>query len=156
MTDSQLRQHCRELIETAEAAYLGTIDASGCPHIRAVSNLRRKQEFPGLAPLFQPHQDDFLIYIATSASSDKIQQVRANPAGCVYYCVPGQFHGVLLEGLLEIAEDLELKRALWQPRWEIFWTGGPEDPDYAALRLRPRRASGWWEDRTFAFSLAQA
>lgn len=156
MTESQLKQRCLELMETAEAACLGTLDASGCPHIRAVSNLRRKQEFPGLAPWFQKHQDDFLVYVATSASSQKIRQIRASPAACVYYCVPSQFHGLVLKGLIEVIEDLGVKRALWQPVWGKFWPGGPQDPDYALLRLRLRQASGWWEDQTFTFSLAQA
>ena len=156
MPDPLFKQQCLELMETSEAAYLGTTDASGCPHIRAVSNLRRKQEFPSLAALFEQHQDDFLIYITTCASSDKIREVRANPKACVYYCIPPQFHGLLLEGLAEVVEDPALRRALWQPDWEKFWTGGPEDPDYIVIRLRPRRASGWWWDKTFAFDLAQA
>ena len=153
MTAQELKQQCLELMEASEAAYLGTLDASGSPQIRAVSNLRRKQEFPSLAPLFQDHTDDFLVYIATNTSSNKLRQVRANPAACVYYCVPSQFHGLMLEGLIEVADDLDLKRALWQPAWETFWTGGPADPDYIVLRLLPRRASGWWWDKTFEFSL---
>ena len=153
MTPRELKQPCLELMETAEAAYLATLDPSGAPHIHAVSNLRRKEEFPALAPLFQGHQDDFLVYITTSTSSNKVQQIRANPAVSVYYCRPLEFHGVMLEGLAEVIDDLELKRTLWQPAWEQFWTGGPADPDYSVVRLRPRRASGWWWDKTFAFSL---
>jgi len=156
MPDSPTKQQCLELMETSEAACLGTVDASGCPHIRGVSNLRRKQEFPSLVPLFEQHRDDFLIHIATSASSDKVREVRANPTACVYYCIPSQFHSLLLEGRAEVLEDPAVRRALWQPEWEKFWTGGPEDPEYVAIRLRPRRASGWWWDKTFAFELAEA
>lgn len=156
MADASLKQQCLELMEASEAACLGTVDASGCPHIRGVSNLRRKQEFPSLVPLFEQHRDDFLIYITTSTSSDKIGEVRANPRACVYYCIPSEFHGLLLEGLAEVVDDAALRRALWQPDWIKFWTGGPDAPEYTVIRLRPRRASGWWWDRTFAFDLAQA
>ena len=153
MPDPLFKQQCLELMETSEAAYLSTLDASGAPQIRAVSNLRRKTEFPALAPLFAEHRDDFLVYIATSTSSNKARQIRANPAVSIYYCRPSEFHGVLLEGQAEVTDDPEVRRALFQPAWRQFWTGGPEDPDYIVLRIRPRRASGWWWDKTFEFSL---
>jgi len=156
MPDPELKQKCLELMETSEAAYLGTIDASGFPRIRAVNNLRRKEEFPGLVPFFQPHRDDFLVYILTNTSSNKMRQIRANPAVSIYYCQPREFHGLMLEGLVEVVEDAGFKRSLWQPGWEMYYPGGPEDPDYAVLRLRPLRASGWWETATFAFDFEQA
>lgn len=155
MEYQELKQNCLELMETSEAAYLATIDASGFPCIRAVTNLRRREEWPGLAPFFEKHRDDFLVYILTNTSSNKVRQVAANPAGSIYYCCPAKFHGLMLEGFIEVVEDDNFKRGFWQPGWERYYAGGPEDPDYALLRLRPLRASGWWEERTFAFSLPQ-
>ncbi len=152
MTDHEFKRQCLELMETSEAAYLATVDAPGSPQIRAVTNLRRRQEFPALAPLFAEHQDDFLVYVATSAASNKRRQIRANPAVSVYYCRPSEFHGVLLEGQAEVMDDPDLKRAVWQPAWGTYWTG-PADPDYIVLRLLPQRASGWWWDKTFSFRL---
>jgi phosphatidylethanolamine-binding protein (PEBP) family uncharacterized protein len=55
----------------AEAAYVTTIDPDGFPQTRAMFNLRRKEQFPGLASLFKDHQYDFLVYFTTNTSSLK-------------------------------------------------------------------------------------
>jgi len=144
-----------ELMETAEAVYLNTIDKDGFPNTRALFNLRNKEQYPGLVELFQKHRDDLLIYFSTNTSSRKVQQIRANPAVSVFYCNPKKFHGLMLAGKIEIVADPEIKKALWQEGWEKYYPNGVDDPDFTILRLSPIFARGWYQFGPFEFTLKE-
>lgn len=139
MADNKLGL-CAELLQTAEAAYVTTIDAHGFPETRAMFNLRRAVEYPALITLFKQHDDDLLVYFTTNTSSRKIAQLRANRKASVYYSQPEQRKGLNLTGLLEIVDDMNLKNVLWQEGWERYYPQGPTDPDYTVLRMRPQSA----------------
>src|SRR3990172_5902384 len=87
-----------DLLKTAEAAYVTTIDPDGFPQTRAMFNLRENEQFPGLAALFKDHQKDFLVYFTTNTSSPKIDHIKKNPKVAVYYCKAGEFRGLMLSG----------------------------------------------------------
>jgi len=114
--------------------------------------LRNTEQHPTLSKIFKPHDHDLLIYLATNTSSEKVQQIRDNPAACVYYCVPQEFHSLMLGGTIEIVTDMEMKKKLWQQGWELYYPAGPTDPDYTLLKLTPIKAKGWYKDGPFAFS----
>jgi general stress protein 26 len=154
ITMTELRKHWLDLMETAEVVYLSTLDEAGFPDTRAMYNLRRKSQFPSLAHLFAGHEVDLLIYLGANTSSRKIRHIRANPRVAVYYCDSKLYHSLLLQGMAELVEDGAIKAALWQPGWERYYPGGPEDPDYAVVRLVPTHAKGWWDNKTFDVSLA--
>ncbi len=156
MNGDELKRACVELMETADVAYLSTIGADGYPHTRVVFNLRNREQFPGQAPLFAPHRDDLMIYVSTNTSSSKIHQIEGDPRVSVYYCNPKQFRGVMLAGDIEIVEDPEVKKALWNKGWERYYPAGSGDPDYTVLRLYPKRAAGWYESSRFEFTLGDA
>ena len=61
MNGKEAGQLSIELMEIAEAACLTTIDGHGFPLTRAMFNLRRREQFPGLSGVFGKHQDDFLV-----------------------------------------------------------------------------------------------
>ena len=84
--EKELKQGCLKLMETADTAYLSTVDSDGFPQTRAMVNLRNKEQFPDLASTFQEHEDDLLIYVTTDTASDKFKQIKANPQVSVYFC----------------------------------------------------------------------
>jgi len=127
-----------KLMEIAEAAILTTITPQGLPETRAMLNLRNPQQYPGLRKIFETHSRDFRIYFTTNTSSSKFQQIRQNPHVCVYYCRPEKWHGMMLSGKMEIVADPAVKRAVWQPGWEMYYPQGPDDPDYTLLCLQPK------------------
>lgn len=151
--DENLAAQNRELIESLGEACFTTIGEDGYPQTRAVFNLRCRHRFPSLVHLFQDHQKDLLLYFTTNTGSEKMRQLRANPAVCAFFCRPDQYHGVMLSGRAEIAADPVLKQAIWQPGWEIYYPQGPADPDYTILRLRPLRMKGWLGDHPFDVKL---
>ena len=137
-----IRKVSQQLIETAEAAYLTTIDADGFPDTRAMLNLRNPAQYPGLAEFFSA-RDPFEVYFTTNTSSRKITCIKRNPKASAYYCQPKSFHGLMLGGLIEIVADAEVKHALWQPGWECYYLLGIDDPDHTVLRLSPKFLRGW-------------
>lgn len=139
-----------KLMNEAEVVYLATISEKG-PRIRALVNLRRADLYPGAAKITHA---DFTVYLATSAASDKVADIRANRAVSVYYCDPKTFHGVMLAGTAEVLDDPALKATLWCEGWKIYWPAGVDDPDYVVVRINPDEIKGWWGSVPFAIETA--
>jgi len=129
-----------DLMNAAKAAYLTTIDENEYPETRAMLNLRNIDKYPGLADFFSRH---LMIYFTTNTSSPKVKRIRGNSKACVYYSKPDEWRGLMIAGKLEVVEDMEIKRALWQSNWTMYYPGGLEDPDYAVLCLRPAFFQGY-------------
>lgn len=153
MSENEFRQMCLKLMETCRAAYLTVIDREGFPQTRAMFNLRNKEMWPKLVPIFSKHQGDFMILFTTNTSSEKVPQIQANPKVSVYYCNPDIWQGFTVNGEIEIVNDSELKRSLWHEGWERYYPKGYDDPDHTVLRLFPKLAKGWTGSRTFKFTI---
>ena len=156
MDVEELKTTSVALMETAQAVYLTTNGPGGYPHTRAMLNLRNKEQFPDQVQLFADHQEDLLVYFTTNTSSQKLRQIEADPRVSVYYCNPGQFHGLMLSGDVDILDDSALRHAIWNEGWERYYPGGPDDPDHTVLRLRPRRVVGWYKASRFEFDIGDA
>ena len=141
------------LMEGAQAAYLTNVDEAGFPQTRAMFNLRNKEKWPMLLPLFVDHDDDFMVLFSTNTTSTKTVQMKENPKVSVYYCKPEEWKGMMLSGVIEIVTDLSLKKSLWHDGWEKYYPKGYDDPDHTVLRLFPTAAKGWNQTRTFQFKI---
>ena len=153
MEEKELKQECLNLMETADGVYLSTLGGDGFPHTRMMGNLRNKEQCRIAEELFAGHNEDFLIYMLTGHSSDKMQQIRANSKVSVYICNSAEFHTLLLAGNAEEIDDPDLKKRIWQDEWKIHWPGGPEDPEFIILKLLPEWAKGWYKEGPFEFKL---
>ncbi len=154
MKESEIKQECLKLVESAESMYLGTNGDDGMPQIRMMSNLRNPQSCTK-APkeLFAGLEDSFTAYMITGHSSPKMQEIRINPNVSLYYCKPQEFHTLLLTGTAEEVPDMELKKLIWQDEWAVHWPGGPEDPELVLLKMTPKHAKGWYKEGAFEFKL---
>jgi len=153
MIESELQAACLELMASAPVVYLTAFGSDGYPRIRAMLNLRSRSEYPNHVGLYEGHDDDFMVYLATNTSSGKRVEIEADARVGLYYCRPEAFFGLSLTGDIEIVEDAETKQAVWANGWERYYptTGRADDPDYTLLRLYPIRAHGWRNGRAFAF-----
>jgi general stress protein 26 len=151
MTESEARRVSFELMGSSDMAYVTTIDEDGLPQTRVMFNLRNLKAFPGLMKLYVGHDEDFLVYLGTNTSSEKMSQIHENPSVCVFYCDNEEYRSLMISGRAEIVEDTELKNQIWQHGWEIYYPQGPSDPDYTVLRLLPVKAKGWHRNRPFDF-----
>jgi general stress protein 26 len=151
----EARRACLGVMTESEAVYVTTLDGDGAPVTRAMFNLRRRAQFPGLQSLFTAHDEDLLVHLSTNTSSAKRAQIARDPRVSLYYCILQTFHGVMLGGRIDINEDATLKEALWQEGWEIYFPQGLQDPDYTILSLRPARIRGWLGDTSFDLRVEQ-
>jgi len=155
MKETEIRQLCLELMQFSENVYLATIGSDGFPYVRSVFNLRNSKKFPALTGLFSKHNDDFMVYLSTNTSSEKVSQIKANPSVSVYYCIPEKFRSLMLAGHMEFMDDMKIKKAIWQDGWEMYFPKGVKDPDYTVLRLFPQFARGWYENFAYEFKLRE-
>ena len=153
MEEKDLKQECLNLMETAEAVYLSTIDENGFPQTRSMLNLRNTEQFANLVKMYEGHKDDFLVFLTTGNASSKIQQIKANTKVSVYFCKPNEFLGLMLGGKIEIVTDTAIKKSLWQDGWEMYYPSGVDGPEYTILRLLPAFAKGWYKEGPFEFKL---
>ena len=153
MEEKEAKQVSLELMKVAEAAYLSTINGDGFPETRVMANLRNAEQYPELVELFGESGNDFLVYLTTSASSEKIKQIQANPKASLYFSKVDEIDGLMLAGTIEVADDPKLKKQLWQDGWEIYWPGGVGGAEFTILCLVPEFAKGWHKDTAFEFDL---
>jgi len=147
------KQMAGELIRMAPAAFLTTIDMEGYPQTRALFNLRNREQWPKLIPIFTGHDEDFMVLFTTNTSSSKIRDIQLNRKVSVYYCTPDQARGLMLGGEVEIVSDTELKKAIWHEGWERYYPQGYDDPDHTVLRLFPVVGRGWNQSHTYRFDI---
>ncbi|MDR1809882.1 MAG: pyridoxamine 5'-phosphate oxidase family protein [Prevotella sp.] len=134
---TEKQAECLKVMESASFVELTTIDRNGFPSTRAMLNLRNKQQYPHLAVLYEAEINPLTVYLTTNTSSEKFGEIRQNTKACLYYCEPHAFHGVLLQGTVEIVTDNELRQKAWQKGWETYYPKG--DSDYTLLRFVPER-----------------
>lgn len=93
--------------------------------------------------IVHPTWEGQTLWFATGASSPKVAQLRANPAVDVQFQVaPPDFVHVLVRGRAEVVTDPAEKKRVWDViDYDLsqFWPGGPEDPEYAPVRISPER-----------------
>lgn len=56
---------------------------------------------------------------------------------------PGKDSYVSVAGQAEVVDDLVRKRELWSKFAQAWFPGGPEDPDFALVRVRMTQADYW-------------
>jgi general stress protein 26 len=135
LTPKQLE--CLAVMKTASFVELTTIDRNGFPSTRAMLNLKNEQQYPHLAPLYEAEVNPLTVYLTTNTGSEKFGEIRQNAKACLYYCEPQNFHGILLQGTIEIVTNGELRQKAWQKGWEIYYPKG--DSDYTLLRFVPEK-----------------
>ena len=91
MEEKEAKRVSLKLMKVVQDAYLSTVDGDGFPQARVMSNLRNKEQCRIADELFAGHDEDFLIYMLTGHSSDKMQQIRANSKVSVYFCNFAEF-----------------------------------------------------------------
>ncbi len=136
------------LMEHASVVDLTTIGLDGYPATRAMLNLRNPREYPHLAPLYAEEENPLVVYMTTNTSSEKFRQIEANGRACLYYSDPRAFHGVMLQGTVEIVTDPDLRRRAWRADWAEYYPAGWDD--YTLLRFTPRRLKTYSNYSTLA------
>ena len=122
-----------KFIDARMVVMLGTANLNGTPVIRALINIRNSAIAPHLVGYFK--KDDRLLFI-TNTCSDKIAQIRKNPAASLY-CYDDGFNGLLLTGRVAEVTDTATKDALWDDSWKMYYPDGKDGGDFSVLEFTP-------------------
>ncbi len=93
MGEERARDIALSLIKSNNHALIGTVSINDYPNIKALTKMKND----GLKT----------FYFSTNSISTKVQQIKHNAKGCVYFFDPMLYIGVMLEGTLEITNDLD-------------------------------------------------
>jgi len=103
---------------------------------------------PRVRPMATMLDDDMSVWMATSAKSRKVQQIKKNPKVSLTFVVPPQGdQAVTILGEAVIVKDMEEKKKVWKlAAYDPlrFWPDGPETEDYCVLKIKIKQIE-WWE-----------
>jgi len=103
---------------------------------------------PRVRPVSAMVEDDMSVWVATSAASRKVQQLKKNPkVSLAFVQQPQGDKAATIIGEAEIVEAMEQKKRVWglasyDPLQ--FWPDGPESKDYCVLKINIKQVE-WWE-----------
>jgi general stress protein 26 len=122
MTD-QIKKEALEFARKYPISHLATVE-NGKPVIRVMSVPRI--------------DDDFTIWYATSGTSNKVRQIKAQPGICSLFYNEGKTLRVFARA--EIVDDQAVKDELWQEDWAQYFPKGKNDPNLAIIKAIPEHA----------------
>ncbi|MFX1297389.1 MAG: pyridoxamine 5'-phosphate oxidase family protein [Promethearchaeota archaeon] len=133
MKKKDLKEFILDLITRIKGAFLITIDEEGLPYIRSIENLRNLDKFPPSSKVFIDKLDNFLVYISTNTSSEKVKDIINNANVALYYYRPKKYKDVIIRGCTEITDILKIKKKIWMNRMKIYYPKGVVEPDFTLL-----------------------
>lgn len=110
------------MIDKAAVSFIGSVDGNGIPNMKAMLPPRKMEGIK-------------YFYFTTNTHSMRVAQYRENPKACIYFCDRRFFRGVMLTGTMEVLEDNESKKMIWQDGDTIYYPLGVDDPDYCVLKF---------------------
>lgn len=110
------------LVEKSTQAFIAYVDGEGYPITKAMLKPRDRN---GIKE----------FWFTTNTSSNKVKFFRENPKASIYFVDKRFFRGVSLIGIVEVLEDGESKRHIWQEGDTMYYPLGVDDPDYCVLKF---------------------
>ena len=104
---------------------------------------------PRVRPVAPIVEDDMSVWVATSAGSRKVKQIKQNPKiSLAFVQHPNGEKAATVVGEAEIVSDLEQKKRIWglapyDP--SQHFPEGLESEDYCVLKINIKKIE-WWED----------
>lgn len=117
------REQLMDFIRKQKTAFVASVDEEGFPNIKA---------------MFTPRKiEGDCFYFSTNTSSMRTQQFMKNPKASIYFYKRGrfQYEGVMLTGTMEVLQDAEIKKEIWQIGDTLYYKKGVTDPDYCVLKF---------------------
>ena len=120
------QEYIKEFALKQKTAFIGSVDENGFPNIKAV---------------FAPQKiEGNWFYFSCNTSAMRSQQYMKNPKACLYFYHKGfHYEGIMLVGLMEVSQDIELKKALWHDGDTMYYKQGVTDPDYCVLKFTAQK-----------------
>jgi general stress protein 26 len=91
----------------------------------------------------KPDRDAGLIFFVTDLHSTKEDEIEAAPdVGLVFIDASDKAY-LSITGRAGVIRDAGKTKTVWRKTDEVWWQGGPDDPDVCLLRIEPSTAELW-------------
>ncbi|MBN2658613.1 MAG: pyridoxamine 5'-phosphate oxidase family protein [Spirochaetales bacterium] len=152
MTRKESLNRAEEIAGQQQFVNLSTIGPEGFPYSRLVFNLRSAAHYPHVDRILFDHENRFVMYFGTNASSRKVHQMENNPGISAYLTDLDTWEGVLLIGKAEFLDDRDMKERVWSDDWLKYYSHGVSDPDFSLVRLIPEVMEFYSQLTVYSFS----
>lgn len=129
-----------KIADHQKTAFIGSVDSDGFPNVKAMLRPRRREGIK-------------TFYFSTNTSSLRTEQYKQNSKACVYFCDSRFFRGVMLKGTMEVLDDAEHRKMIWQMGDTMYYPKGVDDPDYSVLRFTAQSGRYYSSFKTVAFDV---
>jgi general stress protein 26 len=91
----------------------------------------------------RPDRDAGLIFFVTDIHSAKEDEIEASPEVGLVFIDSKDNAYLSITGRARVVRDADKIKAAWKKTDEVWWPGGPSDPDVCVLRIEPSTAELW-------------
>lgn len=113
-----------KMIDKCSVAIISSIDQNGYPNTKAMLPPRKRVGIE-------------TFYFTTNTSSMRVNQYRENNKASIYFFDKKfGYHGIMFIGTMEVLEDSEIKKMIWQTGDTMYYKQGVSDPDYCVLKFQ--------------------
>jgi general stress protein 26 len=86
---------------------------------------------------------DDSLWFFMSRKSHPVAELAAEPSVNIAYSPPGDACWISVTGLAQVVEDGDKAKALWSRSADVWFSGGPTDPDLAVIQVRIVHVNEW-------------
>ncbi|MFO7947541.1 MAG: pyridoxamine 5'-phosphate oxidase family protein [Armatimonadota bacterium] len=126
MDTEKVRRAISRIIEACHTSTLVTVDSSGRPWARQMSD-------HNIWP--QDEGSENVLWLQTSARTQKIKHLQSSHRAGLYYFLPDAREYVYASGDCRAVSDSRLREKYFRDTLFEYWPEGPKDPDYVLLRF---------------------
>jgi general stress protein 26 len=91
----------------------------------------------------RPDRDADLIFFVTDVHSAKEDEIEAAPDVSLVIFDPKDNAYLSITGRAHVMRDAAKMKAVWRKTDELWWPGGPTDPNVCLMRIEPLTAELW-------------
>ena len=91
----------------------------------------------------RPDRNAGLIFFVTDIHSAKDDEIEARPDVGLVFIDPNDKVYLSITGRACVTRDADQLKAAWRKTDEVWWPGGPNDPDVCLLQIEPSTAELW-------------
>jgi general stress protein 26 len=91
----------------------------------------------------RPDRDAGLIFFVTDIHSAKEEEIEARPDVGLVFIDSSDKAYLSITGRACVMRDADMIKAAWRKTDEVWWPGGPDNPDVCLLRIEPLTAELW-------------
>jgi general stress protein 26 len=91
----------------------------------------------------RPDRDAGVIFFVTDIHSAKENEIEAAPDVGLVFIDSSDNAYLSITGRASVTRDVDKTKAAWRKTDEVWWPGGPDDPDVCLLRIEPLTAELW-------------